>query len=526
MKVVLILISLYIVSGVAFSQNNKALFLVHSTGNNLYTEGKVSDWVKNYNSTNGTNFQITTRDYPNTPWPWENYPYDYWKLWVDNSCNNTNPDIECLASMANNYGLVIFKHCFPGSDIEPDTGTPDIKSDRKSLENYKLQYRALRNLMDGMPDKKFMVWTLVPLHRLATTPEKALRANEFVNWVKNKWLTEDGKTHLNIFIFDFYSLAAELKENPTSGMQYCLKYDYEGSHTSDDSHVNTLGNEIIGPLFSQAVIKAILTKYIKSITLGTQSGSTSITTNHGTMQMQAVYLPADATNKTVVWSILNITGKASVDSSGLVTAEKDGTVKVVATANDGSGVVGSLDISISSQNVLIESISIVDNLAKDTINGVGTKIPLKANITPQNATNKNILWSVENITGKASIDNEGVLTTSAIGKIKVTARAADMSSIYSTKEYTIVIPAIIKNFNSSLKFMAYGNRINGSIRINIDKIPDGGVVAEIRNILGVKIIEQNIQNTHTELILDENGGNLFFITLKSKNGFVTKKVIL
>lgn len=30
----------------AYSQKNKAIFLVHSTGTSLYTEGKVSNWIQ------------------------------------------------------------------------------------------------------------------------------------------------------------------------------------------------------------------------------------------------------------------------------------------------------------------------------------------------------------------------------------------------------------------------------------------------------------------------------------------------
>ena len=56
----------------------------------------------------------------------------------------------------------------------------------KSLENYKAQYRDLRAMMDSYSDTKFMVWTLAPLHRLDTDAQTAQRANEFVQWVKNR----------------------------------------------------------------------------------------------------------------------------------------------------------------------------------------------------------------------------------------------------------------------------------------------------------------------------------------------------
>lgn len=359
MKIVLIVFSVFIFFVASFSQDKRAIFLVHSTGTDLFSQGKVNDWLKNYNAINSTNFQIYTRTYPENPWPWSNYPHDYWKLWVDNSCNNNDPDIECLASLSSKYDMVIFKHCYPGADLEADLGTPDIKSSRKSLENYKLQYRALRSLMDGIPDKKFMVWTLVPRHRLATYASTASRANEFANWVKTEWLTEDGKPHPNIYIFDFFSLAAELNKNPSNGVQYCLKYDYEYSHSSSDSHPNVLANQTIGPLFAQAVVKALSANIkVSNISVSSLSGENVINTDKGMLQMQATILPIDASNKTVNWSVLEETGKASISSTGQLIAEKDGTVKVIATANDGSGTKGELLINISGQIFLTSGKSI------------------------------------------------------------------------------------------------------------------------------------------------------------------------
>jgi hypothetical protein len=234
----------------------KVIFLHHSIGKNLYYEGAVASWIDSYNKTNHTSIMISERSYPIDPWTL-NYPYDYWKLWVDGSCNSDNPNIECLNTLAEKYDLVIWKHCAPGSSIDADTGTPDIRSDERRLENYKEQYRALRTLFDSYPETKFMVWTLAPLHRLVTSAAKAQRANEFVQWVKSGWLTEDGKPHPNIVVFDFFSLVAELNENPENGVRYCLKFDYERSHIKDESHPTTEANKMVGPIFAEAIVKAL-----------------------------------------------------------------------------------------------------------------------------------------------------------------------------------------------------------------------------------------------------------------------------
>ena len=250
----------------AVDENAKIRFLHHSTGGNLYSQGNVADWFSNYNSTNSTNYNISEINYPTNGYPWNNYPYDWWNLWVTENpdstprtpaCQSGNANMECLDNLTTQYDVIIFKQCFPGANIIPDTGNPDVASSVKTLENYKEQYRAIRKELDKYPNNLFIVWTLVPLHRLATDAEKADRAKEFVDWVNNDWLTEDGNNHPNIKIFDFWSYVAESDPNPTNGQVNTLKYEYERSHTGSDSHPNTLANQTVGPIFSQAIVDDI-----------------------------------------------------------------------------------------------------------------------------------------------------------------------------------------------------------------------------------------------------------------------------
>ncbi len=234
----------------------KAVFLHHSTGENVYNAG-VPAQIATLNSANGTSVSIAEFDYPSGTYDWKNYPYDFWYLWIGGGCGTAYPNLrECLSYYTSQYDLIIYKHCYPGAGIQADSGTPSVSSETKTIGNYKLQYRALRALMDSYPNNKFMVWTLAPLHRLATNSTQAARAREFVNWVKNEWLFEDGKPHPNIYIFDFYGLAASSIES--EGQINCLKYNYEKDHNGDDSHPNSLANTTIAPIFAKAIYDALL----------------------------------------------------------------------------------------------------------------------------------------------------------------------------------------------------------------------------------------------------------------------------
>ncbi len=233
-----------------------AIFLHHSTGQGVW-DGGVSTEFSKLNSSMGSSFSVSEFSYPNDPYPWDNYPYDYWNLWVNNKCDSGKPGKKCLSQFTAEYELIIFKHCYPGSEIVAESGTPSISSPTKTIGNYKLQYRALRGIMDSYPNNKFMVWTLAPLHRLATNTADAARAREFVNWVKNEWLREDGKAHPNIYIFDFYGLVAESNASPANGKVNCLKYEYELNHNGDDSHPNSTANKVVAPIFAKAIYDAL-----------------------------------------------------------------------------------------------------------------------------------------------------------------------------------------------------------------------------------------------------------------------------
>jgi hypothetical protein len=87
---------------------------------------------------------------------------------------------------------------------------------------------------------------------------------------------------------------------------------------------------------------------VSEISLSTVSGNDYIDTPGGTLQMLATVLPENAEITAVEWSVSS-SQLASVDQNGLLTAKKDGTVEVTASATDGSGVEGTMDITISNQ---------------------------------------------------------------------------------------------------------------------------------------------------------------------------------
>ncbi len=219
-------------------------YLHHSTGGVVW-DGGVPGFFTAYNTAHGTQYQITSITYPDTGggYPWANYPYDYWNLWVNHTGNSQDRGELNLDQLAASYDVIMFKHCFPVSNIEPDSAaTPTVASDVKTIANYQLQYAALKTRMKQFPNKKFVLWTGAALTSSNTTTENAQRTQTFFNWVKNTW-DEAGD---NIFIWDFYFLE-------TGGALF-MKDAYS---STGDPHPNPAFAATVAPYISQRIIDVI-----------------------------------------------------------------------------------------------------------------------------------------------------------------------------------------------------------------------------------------------------------------------------
>ena len=225
-------------SGANVGADAKIIFLHHSTGGVIW-DGGVDSWISSYNAAHSTRYQITERAFPSgSPYPWENYPYDYWNIWVSHAGSQAYMEEPTLEMLTAQYNVIVWKHCFPVSDIEADTGSASVSSATKTLENYKLQYAALKTKMHEFPNTRFIVWTGSARIEAETTPEQATRAREFATWVKQTW-DEPGD---NIFVWDFRELETE------GGLYLPAKY------SAGDSHPNTTLAQMIAPWFGQRVV--------------------------------------------------------------------------------------------------------------------------------------------------------------------------------------------------------------------------------------------------------------------------------
>jgi hypothetical protein len=148
------------------------------------------------------------------------------------------------------------------------------------------------------------------------------------------FITCDGRFlgfYSNVTVRPFYQIA----ETDEDDAYWTIEYRY---------------NEQLGTFSQQQLTFLLTTTYnvcwVTSIVV-TGTGNVTTVADAATLQMLAAVLPVNATDATYTWSVVNGTGTATISVGGLLTATAPGLVTVIATANDASGVTGSLVITIT-----------------------------------------------------------------------------------------------------------------------------------------------------------------------------------
>lgn len=227
------------------------IFLHRSTGLNIFM-GKTNPYIhkytgknevdpvfKKYNRENKTDYSITELHYA-SPLSKKNFPYDYYNIWVKNGGNEPFMGVPTLEILTKNYDIIIFKHCYSATNIMEDTGNPNIDSEEKRVENYKLQYTALKQKMHEFPETKFILWTPAVNVRNLFSQGEEQRTYGFYRWILDEW-DEVGD---NIMIWDFYKYETE------GGLYFKDEY----AMNSNDSHPGKNFSSKMAPIFAKFVI--------------------------------------------------------------------------------------------------------------------------------------------------------------------------------------------------------------------------------------------------------------------------------
>lgn len=192
-----------------------------------------------------------------------------------------------------------------------------------------------------------------------------------------------------------------------------------------------------GPRAQAAAIRCVRSNYVDSVAINTQGNiAPQITTNAGTLQMESTVYPL-TTSQDVTWSIVPGTGNASISTAGLVTAINNGTVWAKAVSAADITKSDSLEITITSQVVAIDSVVVatVGNVPAEITTNAGM-LPLESTVYPLNA-DQSVTWYMIPVSGSATINTSGVVTAQANGT--VWAKAVSVVDISKSDSILITI---------------------------------------------------------------------------------------
>jgi hypothetical protein len=116
-----------------------------------------------------------------------------------------------------------------------------------------------------------------------------------------------------------------------------------------------INTTIHGRLYAQTVVTLadshVISPVVEPTEINVQTQDQVLEVNDlgGTLQMSAEVLPQDTSNPSVIWSVANQTGHATINSEGVLTAVNDGTVIVKATSINYPLIFGEITITLTNQ---------------------------------------------------------------------------------------------------------------------------------------------------------------------------------
>ncbi len=171
---------------------------------------------------------------------------------------------------------------------------------------------------------------------------------------------------------------------------------------------------------------------------------------------------------------------------------------------------------------IINQINFINIIGQNSINQKNSTLQLTANISPTNANNKNLLWSISD-TNLATITQKGLLTAKANGTVIVTATAADGGGAKATKAITISNQNVGKNeVNLNNQITVYPNPASNTLTIN--QI-NANFSYKIINLQGQEILNGELKKPFSSIDISKLEAGSYIIGLTTETGIFWKKFV-
>lgn len=149
------------------------------------------------------------------------------------------------------------------------------------------------------------------------------------------------------------------------------------------------------------------------------------------LQLTAHTLPLETSDGLVTWSCSN-NDIATITENGIITGVKQGSCTVTATSLDGN-------YTASCQVKVLQPVTDVQLERHDATINVGNSIQIHARILPDNADNKNVVWTSSN-EDVATVSKEGFITGKGTGTAIITVASSENENVKDECEVMVLQP--------------------------------------------------------------------------------------
>jgi hypothetical protein len=192
----------------------KLIFIHHSTGENWLRDdygglgmalGRNNYFVSDTNYGWGPDAIGDRTDIPNWLEWFSSDNTDRIMQAVFNESGQNSDYSRTLSDPGGGNEIVMFKSCFPNSNLDGSPNDPPTPGTDFKVGNAKYVYNEALRYFATRPDKLFVVITAPPV----TDSTFARNARAFNNWLVNDWLIENNYPYANVAVFDFYNLLTD-----------------------------------------------------------------------------------------------------------------------------------------------------------------------------------------------------------------------------------------------------------------------------------------------------------------------------
>ena len=149
-------------------------------------------------------------------------------------------------------------------------------------------------------------------------------------------------------------------------------------------------------------------------------------------ELVATLTPENATNKTVTFKSSK-EAVATVSDAGVVKGISEGTALITVQSVDNPAKFKTCVVSVKRSVIHVTDVVIGESVV---VLAPGASSQLAASVLPENATNKNLVWSSNN-TEKVTVDQEGHIQALQIGEASITVQSEDNPSKFKT--FTVIV---------------------------------------------------------------------------------------